>query len=59
MTTEALRTQLDVLTTDLHVLEAENWRLKEDRPEQAAALEVESELVHTQEANARLERELG
>ncbi len=45
MTTEALRTQLDALRTDLHALEAQNRWLKEDRPGQAAALAAEMKLA--------------
>ena len=59
MSREALRTQLDALKTDMNVLEAENRRLKEDRPEQATALETKRELAQSREENDRLMQEIG
>ncbi len=55
---EALRTQLDALQTEQNALEAENHHLREDRPEQFAALQADQELAQTRDVNARLEREV-
>ncbi len=56
---EELRTQLDALQSDFNTMEAENRRLKEDRPEQATALKAEQEGARIAEDNARLTQELG
>ena len=53
-TTEALRTQLDALQSQLYALEAENRRLREDRPERAEMVDLEVELKEMQEQNIRL-----
>ena len=53
-TTENLRTQLDALKTKLYGLEVENQRLWDERPEQAAAVDLEDELKQAQEENVRL-----
>ena len=47
-TREVLRAQLDAVKADLHALQVENRRLKEDRPEQAALLQTETDLTQTQ-----------
>jgi uncharacterized protein YlxW (UPF0749 family) len=54
LTTENLRTQLDALKTKLYGLEVENQRLWDERPEQAAAVDLEDELKQAQEENVRL-----
>ena len=51
---EALRTQLDAVQSERNTLEAENRRLKDDRLDQAAALELERELTETRQENVRL-----
>ena len=53
-TTEALRTQLDALQSQLYALETENRRLREDRPERAERVDLEVELKEMQEQNIRL-----
>ena len=62
---EALQIQLDAVTAEKNVLEAENLRLKETRPERAAVIEAEKqltqvrkELTEKQEENARLAVEM-
>ena len=57
-TREVLRTQLDAVKADLHALQVENRRLKEDRPEQAALLQTETDLTQTREDNVRVTQEL-
>ena len=57
-TRETLRTQLDAVKADLHALQVENRRLKEDRPEQAALLQTETDLTQTREDNVRVTQEL-
>ncbi len=41
-----------------NVIEAENWRLREDWPEQVAAFEAKQELARTRDENTRLTMEL-
>ena len=55
---EALRTQLDALRTDFYSVEAENRRLREERPQEAATIEIEKELTETRSENVRLVQEI-
>ena len=57
-TTEALRTRLDAMQTELYKLQVENRRLREEKPEQAQLLEVEEELAQTREENVRLAQQI-
>ena len=57
-TTEALRTQLDVLQSQLYVLEAQNRKLRDERPERAELVDIEEELKQIQEENVRLSQRI-
>ena len=57
-TTEALRTQLDAVNTQLYALEAENRRQREERPELAERIHVEEELKQTREENVNLAQQI-
>ena len=57
-TTEALRTRLDVLQTELYQLQTENRRLREAEPEKAQLVDVEGELAQTREENVRLAQQI-
>ena len=52
-TTEALRTQLDAVQTELH-----NRKIREAEPQQAQLLDVEGELAQTHEENVRLAQQI-
>ena len=53
-TTEALRTQLDVLQVERNRLMAQNRKLQDKQPERASAVDMEGELTETQEENVHL-----
>ena len=55
-TTETLRTQLDALQVERNALSVENRKLREERPEKAAAVDLERELAEMQAENLRLSR---
>ena len=55
---EALRLQLDTAQAELNLKEAENRRLREDRPLQATAIDTERELGQARQENERLTAEL-
>ena len=57
-TTEALRTQLDAVQTDLYRLQSENRKLREAEPQQAQLLDVEGELAQTREENVHLAQQI-
>ena len=46
-TTEALRMQLDQLQTKYNLLEVENRRLREEKPQHSEELDLERELTET------------
>ena len=56
--TETLRTQLDILRIEKQQLEVQNVRLRTDRPNQAALVDVEEERDELQKAKNDLETEL-
>ena len=53
-TTEALRTQLDVLQTQYNLLEVQNRRLRDENPQQDEVLQLEHELDETRQENVQL-----
>lgn len=57
-TTEALRTQLDAVQTELYQLQVENRKLREADPQQAQLLDVEGELAQTREENVCLAQQI-
>ena len=57
-TTEALRTQLDAVQTDLYRLQSKNRKLREAEPQQAQLLDVEGELAQTREENVHLAQQI-
>ena len=52
------RTQLDALRSQLYALEAENRKLRDERPERATAIDIEEELEQAQEENIRLSQHI-
>ena len=57
-TTEALRTQLDALRSQLYALEAQNRKLRDERPERAELVDIEEELKQTQAESVRLSQRI-
>ena len=53
-TTEALRTQLDVLQTQYNLLKVQNRRLRDENPQQDEVLQLEHELDETRQENVQL-----
>ena len=51
---EALRTKLDQLQTQYNFIEAENRKLREERPQQAEAIDLEREIMDTRQENLQL-----
>ena len=56
--TETLRTQLDALQVERNGLQAGNRMLRDERPDQAHAVDLERELAETREKNVRLSQEV-
>ena len=53
-TTEALRMQLDQLQTRYNLLEVENRRLRDEKPQHSEELDLERELTETRQENIQL-----
>ena len=57
MSKEALRTQLDALQVDYQRLEAENLKLRDNRPNVAAGIEAKTEIARLNENIKQLQSE--
>ena len=57
MSKEALRTQLDALQVDYQRLEAENLKLRDNRPNFAAGIEAKTEIARLNENIKQLQSE--